>query len=248
MIKLPQSIVTLSMSLLVITSLSACSVFNKVGSFLGDKKTVNYQNNASVKNLEFPPDLTAPEFDKAFELPTGTVSVVSMRNGGVAPKQRSNNYTVSPTSTNISNNSSQTHKTRTGDLASIRTQGGSSVLQVHDTYSRALILTDIMLTRMGFSILSRNSAGNVYRVQYKGNDVGLGENQSRVSGWFSRAKSLVGLQNKNSKALAKGRIYQVSISNQQGVTLVRFAGDAGQTLSSTSHTKIITLLNSEFNR
>ena len=232
MIKLQNNMVSILLAIFIVTNLSACSAFNKVGSFLGDKKTVNYQNNASVKDLEFPPDLTAPEFDKEFELPSTTVSAVAMSNG--------TSFQPNATSVNF--------QTRSGDLASIRSLGGESVLQVNDTYPRALVLTDIMLERMGFSIISRNAAGNVYRVQYNGEDIDIGEKSGRISGFFNRAKDIVGFGGSNNKALVKGQIYQTTISNQQGVGIVRFTNAAGQALPSKAHTKIITLLNNEFNR
>jgi hypothetical protein len=165
-------------------------------------------------------------------------------NNGSFRAQGSSTYGSRP----ISSNNVQSARQRSGNLASIVTSGGETVLQVHDTYPRSLILTDIMLTRMGFAILSRNSAGNVIRAQYNGNDVESGEKRSGISSWFNRTKSFVGLGSKDNKALVRGRIYQISITNQQGANLVRFAGSAGASLSSVAQKKIITMLNSEFNR
>ena len=233
MIKLQNNTASLLLAIFVVTNLAACSAFNKVTGMLSDKKTVNYENNASVKDLEFPPDLTAPEFDKEFELPPTTVSAVAVANGS----------TFRPTAAVGVNT-----QVRSGELATMRTIGGETVLQINDTYPRALVLTDIMLVRMGFTVLSRNAAGNVYRVQYNGSDVSTGEKSGKVSGFFNRAKSIVGLGASNDKALVKGQIYQASISNQQGLAIVRFTSDAGQPLASLAHTKIITLLNDEFNR
>jgi outer membrane protein assembly factor BamC len=39
---------------------------------------INYKKNNSVKTLEFPPDLTAPEFDAAFTLPSSGVSALAV--------------------------------------------------------------------------------------------------------------------------------------------------------------------------
>lgn len=63
--------------LFVMTSLSACSV---VDDFIDVKKSnLNYKDNDSVRALDFPPDLTAPEFDNAFVLPaSGVVSASSV--------------------------------------------------------------------------------------------------------------------------------------------------------------------------
>ena len=73
----------------MLVSVSACSV---IDNFLDVKKSkLNYKNNASVKPLDFPPDLTAPEFDTAFELPTnGVVSASAMgkQSGGFTASRR----------------------------------------------------------------------------------------------------------------------------------------------------------------
>lgn len=233
MIKLRNNTTSLLLAIFVVTNLAACSAFNKVTGILSDKKTVNYENNASVKDLELPPDLTAPEFDKEFELPPATVSAVAVSIG----------TSFQPTAAVGVNT-----QVRSGKLATMRTIGGETVLQINDTYPRALVLTDIMLVRMGFTVLSRNAAGNVYRVQYNGSDVSTGEKSGKISGFFNRAKSVVGLGRSGDKALVKGQIYQATISNQQGVGIVRFTSDAGQALAPAAHTKIITMLNDEFNR
>jgi len=61
--------------LFALVNISACSV---VDNFMDTKNRINYKNNSSVKALEFPPDLTAPEFDMAFALPAnGVVSASS---------------------------------------------------------------------------------------------------------------------------------------------------------------------------
>lgn len=239
MIRLQQSVLSLTIALVVLTSLTACSGMRKVGSFLSDKRTVNYQKNTSVKNLEFPPDLTAPQFDSEFDLPSGTVSTVSMRTGGVI--STNNTYSVNPPPSNT--NTIPNYRSRSGNLSSIQTQSGKAHLQIHDTYPRALILTDIMLERMGFIILSRNTSAGIYTVQYNGKDVASGNKR----GWFSRVKNVVGLS-RSSKALSKGKTYQVHIIKTQGFPLVRFKSAAGQEIVPASHTKIITILNNEFNR
>jgi len=84
----------------VLVNISACSI---VDNFV-DVKTSNldYQNNKTVKALDFPPDLTAPEFDMAFVLPAdGVVSASAMGNqsGGYTLDGRQIN--VLPQSANI---------------------------------------------------------------------------------------------------------------------------------------------------
>ncbi len=68
------------MLLFVLVNVSACSV---VDNFMDTKRSnLDYKNNKTVKSLDFPPDLTAPEFDMAFVLPAnGVVSASAMSNG-----------------------------------------------------------------------------------------------------------------------------------------------------------------------
>ena len=69
--------------LYILINISACSVVDN----LVDTKRSNldYKNNETVKTLDFPPDLTAPEFDMAFVLPANGVasaSAMSNQSGG----------------------------------------------------------------------------------------------------------------------------------------------------------------------
>ncbi len=84
----------------LVVNVSACSV---VDNFMDTKNRINYKNNHSVKNLEFPPDLTAPEFDMAFALPAdGVVNASSLGNatsGGYTIDGRK--ISVLPEDTNI---------------------------------------------------------------------------------------------------------------------------------------------------
>jgi len=225
---------TLSMTLILVSiiSLSACSNNSPLGKFKGalaDRGTVNYQNNQKVKQLEVPPDLTQPEFDKSFELPTGVVSAVSLENGTAMPSTTTN---------------SNVGVVRKGDLATIRTVAGRSVLQINDTYPRALILTEIMLTRMGFATTNKSAAGDVITARYNGSDVTV---NGKRNGFFSKAKSLVGLGGGNNKALTRGKSYRATIQNSQGSPIVSITPSAG-IMSDAANTKVITLLNSAFNK
>ncbi len=66
------------MLLFVLISISACSV---VDNFVDTKRSnLDYKNNKTVKSLDFPPDLTAPEFDMAFVLPADGVASASALN------------------------------------------------------------------------------------------------------------------------------------------------------------------------
>ena len=147
-----------------------------------------------------------------------------------------------------SSNTVQSYSTRTGALASIKTQGGETLLQVNDTYQRAQILTSIMLERMGFTVLSRDPASGTLSVRYNGSNVDVGKPKRGVSGFFNRAKGMLGMSGADNKALVNGETYRVSVLNQQGAPLVRIARASGSPLSTAAHAKIITMLNNEFNR
>ncbi|MGK0270675.1 MAG: putative lipoprotein [Cocleimonas sp.] len=220
--------------LMAIVSLSACSSLSKIRGALTDDGGVNYQNNQAIKKLEVPPDLTQPEFDKSFELPAGgVISAVSLNNG-TAIQQAG---TANASGSNVG-------AIRRGDLSIIKTVSGKTVLQVNDTYPRSLVLTEIMLTRMGFATISKSTAGDVITAKYNGSDVTV---DGKRKGFFSKAKSLVGMSGNDNKALSQGKSYRFSIINQQGTPIVRVSQVDGKALSDAAHTKIITLLNTAFN-
>ena len=80
--KLKSTLILRVFILFMLLNISACSV---VDNFMDTKNRINYKNNRSVKALDFPPDLTAPEFDMAFSLPSsGVVSATSMVHSGDA--------------------------------------------------------------------------------------------------------------------------------------------------------------------
>lgn len=206
----------------LVFSLSACSKLNYM---LDSKVSVNYQNNRAIKAMEVPPDLTAPQYDKAFEMPTGgTISAAAMQNGGVAPAGFVPSSTV---------------PARTGKLASVRTQNGSEVVQIHDTYRRALVLTDIILQRMKFNMIRRDEARGTYVVEYIGDDIASGKKKNFLTRLFKGS---------NNKLLAKGKTYQVKVANSAGNPLLSFMGAGGKALNAADNAKIINMINDEFNR
>ena len=167
MSKLHINVTRLTLLLFIISGVSACSTvnntFDKVGNLLtGSKTTADYDNNKSVKDLEVPPDLTTPEFDKAFEMPTGTVSAVSM-----------NSATPTPTYTNSTQTTAVASKPRSGNLSTIKKQGSESYLQINDRYERALLLTEIVLERMQFKVVNKMLATGEMNVRYQGNNPAL---------------------------------------------------------------------------
>ncbi len=210
----------------VVLTVSACSTVNN---FLDSKVSVDYGNNASVKALEIPPDLTSPQFDDAFALPAGgTVSAAAMQGG----------YAYSAPSAS-STNTGPVVAPRTGKLSSVRSQADETVLQIHDTYQRALVLTDIILQRMGFTMLSTNPKKGLLRVEYTGDDISLDEKKNFLSRLFKRSSTNV---------LDKGKTYQVQINEEDGVPLVRFKNANGKPLKPQAQSRIIKLMNNEFNR
>ena len=228
--------------LVCVLVLSGCS---KIDSMLDSKGAVNYQQNqAAVKGMEIPPDLTAPEYDSAFAMPeNGTISVAEMQRGRLAPTVY-NPAVVLPVLSSGSGvlpmpASQPDQSERAGDLSSIKNDSGEVILQVHDTYSRALVLTDIILERLKFAVQRRDQSTGVYHVQYNGNDVASNGEKGFLSGMFKRSAS---------KALAKGQNYQVQIKDQAGTSIIRFRKSGGQLLSPQNQTQVMTLLNNAFNR
>lgn len=85
--------------LFMLLNVSACSV---VDNLMDTKNRINYKNNRSIKALEFPPDLTAPEFDRAFALPAdGVVSASSLGNSSAGYTVDGRTTSVLPTSTSM---------------------------------------------------------------------------------------------------------------------------------------------------
>ncbi len=218
---------------IMMLSVSGCS---RVTNFLDPKVSVDYEKNASVKALEIPPDLTSPQFDDAFALPTsGTVSAAAMQNG----------YAYTPTASNTAsaNNNAQPVTPRIGRLSSVRSLADETVLQIHDTYQRAFILTDIILQRMGFTTLRKDPAKGLYRVEYEGADIDADGNEIAKKGFFSR------LFNRSSNnLLTKGNIYQFEVKEESGVPLVRVKDAQGKPLKPQTQVKIIKLMDSKFNQ
>lgn len=225
------------------TVLSSCSGFNKMGSFLSDKKTANYQNNNVVKNLEFPPDLTAPEFDKEFVLPEASaMNSFSLGSEGVVSTNRMVNFP--PDNTRSVSSRAVIQGQRTNILSSVKILSGESVLHIHDSYPRALILTEIMLERLKFSIESSNTRNGSYLVKYNGKDLQKENKKGFLSGTLDYFKGLTA--DSNNDTLSNGKVYQVQVINNNGVPLLSFKSSAGETLS--SNAQIISLFNNEFNR
>ena len=379
--KSPQ-LLKLFMASFVLMSVSACSV---VDNFVDTKKNrVNYQNNKSVKALDFPPDLTAPEFDMAFVLPAdGVVSASAMGNqsGGYTVDGRQIN--VLPKSTNIRSGGAGTvrwldvaapaesvwpkirdfwrsvgisvkrdeprigimetewaenraglpmdwlrksvgkifqsaydagtrdryrvriekptaqttrifltHKgaekvitntltgwelrpanheleaellnklkaflqgdvvgaakrqasgqlsggdaNQTSSLVSLVEQEGQVILQVHDNYKRAWVLTGIMMDRMGLVAEKRNQAAGIYHVTYRGDD-----EDTAKRGFFKR------LFGGRKTLLVKGQDYQVHVQDAGKLSIVRITDDEGKPLNKRLSQLVLARLKQEFDR
>lgn len=94
--------------LFISLGVSACSTIDNLTS---SKSSIKYQHNKTVKSLEFPPDLTAPEFDMAFVLPAdGIARASTVGNQSAAYTVGGRQISVLPKSTNI----------RSGGLGAVR--------------------------------------------------------------------------------------------------------------------------------
>lgn len=84
----------------ILVNISACSL---VDNFMDTKESnLDYTSNKSVKTLDFPPDLTAPEFDMAFVLPAdGVVSASAIGNQSSGFTLDGRQINVLPKSTNM---------------------------------------------------------------------------------------------------------------------------------------------------
>ncbi len=379
--KSPQ-LLKLFMASFVLMSVSACSV---VDNFVDTKKNrVNYQNNKSVKALDFPPDLTAPEFDMAFVLPAdGVASAAAMDNVANGFTRDGRQINVLPKSTNIRSGGVGTirwldvdasaesvwpklrdfwrstgipvkrdeprigimetewvvnraglplnwfnkamgkvlgsgydagsrgrfrvrlekptaaitrvfltHKgaekvitgsisgwelrpanheleagmvnrlkaflqgdvvgaakrqasgqlsgsdaNQTSSLASLVEQEGQPILQIHDNYKRAWVLTGIMMDRMGLVAEKRNQSAGIYHVTYRGND-----EDTAKRGFFKR------MFGGRKTLLVKGEDYQVHVQDGGKLSIVRITDDEGKPLSKRLSQLVLARLKQEFDR
>lgn len=362
--------------LILVSGITACSAVDNV---MDTKKTINYKNNQSVKTLDFPPDLTAPEFDMAFSLPAdGVVSASQLEKGGngytvdgrkisvlpqssaakvgslgtlrwldvsapadaVWPKLRDfwrsigipvkrdeprigimeTDWAVNRAGLPLNwfnkalgsilgkgydagtrdrfriraerptNNTTRiflTHKgaekvitdsisgwelrppnheleaemlnrlkaflegdtyaakaskattdaNQSTSLVSLVEQEGQTLLQVHDNYKRAWVLTGIMLDRMGLVPEKRNRRAGIYEVVYRGND-----EDTAKRGFFKR------LFGGRKTLLVKGRAYQVHVQDAGKLAVVRIFDDEGKPLGKRLTKLVLTRLKQEFDR
>ncbi len=99
LVKKSEIIIVRIFFLFILMNISGCSV---VDNFMDTKNRINYKNNSSVKALEFPPDLTAPEFDMAFALPAdGVVNASSLGKSSSSYTIDGRAISVLPKSTNM---------------------------------------------------------------------------------------------------------------------------------------------------
>lgn len=235
-----RNLITLA-GMTLLLSLSGCTAIND---FLDTKRSVDYSKSESVKKLEVPPDLTAPEYDSEFDLPvSGTVSVAAIQSDTrLTNSQTGLAVTNRPAMQLRSDSTASFSGARTGDLSSIRTYAGQAVLQIHDTHQRALIMTDIILERMGFSMLERNVAQGAFRVQYNGEEI---RDESERKGLLKRMFSFV---NNRKRVLSKGAILLVNVRQVDGQSLLSVTDVKGKPLPANQNTALISRLNNEFNR
>ncbi len=207
------SIVKFALLLLVVSGITACSTISstagKVGSLFSEKKAKpNYENNSSVKDLEFPPDLTAPEFDRAFDLPaTGTVNASMNSEMPVSSYEQARSAPVAPAIV----------RSRSANLSTIKKQGSETYLQINDKYERALLLTEIILERMQFKVMNKMLATGEMNVRYQGANPALVKGTTyRVSVINAQGTPLVRLdKSKGTVLTAEQHAKIISILNRE---------------------------------
>lgn len=127
--------------------------------------------------------------------------------------------------------------TPSSSLASLVTQEGHKVLQVHDNYKRAWVLTGVMLDRIGLVVEKRNQAAGIYVVTYRGDD------QDTVKrGFFSR------IFGGRKTILIKGQEYQVHVQDAGKLSNVRITDEEGKPLADKQATQVLSRLKKEFDR
>lgn len=228
MINAHRKTISITMILMAVLSISACSVGSKIRGVLSNNGVVDYQNNKSVKNLEIPPDLTRPEFDNAFALPTGTISAVALKSG------------------EYNNLPSSRFAAYSGEPSNIVQADGKTVLRVNSTFANSLVSTETNLSKMGFTTVSKSPAGDVITVKYTGNDVLVSDR--RIPSFLTNI--YLGSDRRKVKfntALVNGDTYRVSIRNDKGTPIVSFTRVDGKEIADDAHAKIIRLLNTAFN-
>lgn len=228
MINAHSKTISITMILMAVISLSACSTVSKISGLIGEAGGVDYQNNKSVKNLEIPPDLTRPEFDRAFALPAGTFSAVALKNGEYR---------------NLPNSGFAAYS---GEASSIIEVAGKTALRVNSTYANSLKSTEKHLSEMGFTIVSKSPAGDVITAKYTGEDILVSDR--KIPSFLKNI--YLGSDRRKVKfntALTQGNTYRVSIKNDKGTPTVRFAQNDGKSIPDDAHSKIIRLLNTAFN-
>jgi outer membrane protein assembly factor BamC len=77
---------------------TSCST---VDDLMDTTNSINYKNSNSIKTLEFPPDLTAPEFDAAFTLPASGNVKASMVSNQRADRYSGSEINVLPASADM---------------------------------------------------------------------------------------------------------------------------------------------------
>lgn len=127
--------------------------------------------------------------------------------------------------------------TQTSSLASLVTQEGHKVLQVHDNYKRAWILTGIMLDRMGLVVEKRNQSAGIYVVTYRGDD-----EDTAKRGFFSR------MFGGRKTILVNGQEYQIHVQDGGKLSNVRVTDEEGKPLDAKQTNLVLSRLKQEFDR
>ncbi len=130
-----------------------------------------------------------------------------------------------------------TTATQSASLASLVTQDGHKVLQIHDNYKRAWVLTGVMLDRMGLVVEKRNQSAGIYTVTYRGDD-----QDAEKRGFFSR------IFGGRKTILIKGQEYQIHVQDSGKLSNVRVTDEEGKPLNDKQATQVLSRLKKEFDR
>lgn len=126
---------------------------------------------------------------------------------------------------------------QTSSLASLVTQEGHKVLQIHENYKRAWILTGIMLDRMGLVVEKRNQSAGIYVVIYRGDD-----EDTAKRGFFTR------MFGGRKTILVKGQEYQIHVQDGGKLSNVRVTDEEGKPLNAKQTNLVLARLKQEFDR
>ena len=135
-------------------------------------------------------------------------------------------------------NTTRNRIANSSSFVDIVTQEGRPILQVHNTYQKAWVITGIMLDRMSLVVEDKNQSTGIYKVKYQGDEIDANAKQ----GFFTR------LLTKRKTLLSLGEDYQVHVRNAGKLTAVRITDKDGKPLAVKQSRVVLARLKKEFDR